>query len=55
MTNAKLEERTTIIENNMNDEYNKFNKELPYRIKLDTIYFKNVENNKKMSLEEVKA
>jgi hypothetical protein len=39
----------------MNHEYSKRVKELPYKIKLDNIYFKNVENDKKMSLEEVKA
>ena len=55
MTNWKIEERAGVIENIMNHEYSKRVKELPYKIKLDNIYFKNVENDKKMSLEEVKA
>lgn len=55
MTNAKLEEWTNMIEESMNAEYAQFMWELPYKIKLDTIYFKNIENDKKTALEEVKA
>lgn len=55
MTNAKLEEWTMMIEDSMNLEYTRYMWEIPYRIKLDTIYFKNTENDKKLALEEVKA
>lgn len=55
MTNAKLEEWTSIIENSMNEEFNKYIKPLGYRIKLDTIYFKNTEKDKEIALQEVKA
>ncbi len=39
----------------MNQEFSKYRRELPYRIKLDNILFKNIESDKKMSLEELKA
>ncbi len=55
MTNSKIEEWWTIVENIMNQEFSKYRRELPYRIKLDNILFKNIESDKKMSLEELKA
>lgn len=54
ITNAKLKEWTEIIETSMQQEYEKFIWPLPYKIKLDTIYFENKELDKKMALEEVK-
>jgi hypothetical protein len=39
----------------MNSVYGKYVKELPYKIKLNTIFFKNTEIDKKTALEEVKT
>lgn len=55
MTNSKIQERAAVVETIMNQEYNKYVWELPYKIKLDNILFTNVELDKKMSLEELKA
>lgn len=53
ITNQKLESWTAIIEEAMNKQYTKYFGEIPYRIRLDTILFKNTNLDKEMSLKEL--